>query len=96
MNVNELELTWTSRGLSLELSREVVKRLRWRKTSLQSHHALARAVKEAKLPHLVLLLRLLPSQCHLSRHHPLSLGYQRALGTYAVLPATVPFVSLQC
>jgi hypothetical protein len=42
---------------------------------------------------LPLLLRLLPSQRHLSGHHPLSFGDQRALGAHTVLPSTVTFVS---
>ena len=43
----------------------------------------------------VFVLRLLPSQSHLGRHDPLSLCYERALGTRAVLPATVALVTLE-
>jgi len=53
------------------------------------------AVEELQLSRLVLLLRLLPPQRHLRRHHALPLGDQCALGAHTVLPAAVALVALQ-
>lgn len=52
-------------------------------------------VEQAQLPGLALLLGLLPPQSHLSRHHPLPLRYQRALGAHAVPPAAEALVALE-
>ena len=48
----------------------------------------------SELPGLGLLLRLLPPQRHLGRHHPLALRDEGALGTQAVPPPAVALVSL--
>ncbi len=44
---------------------------------------------------LCLLLRLLPPERDLRRHHPLPLGDERALGAQAVLPPAVALVALE-
>lgn len=52
-------------------------------------------VEQPQLPGLALLLGLLPPEGHLSRHHPLPLRYQRALGAHAVPPAAEALVALE-
>lgn len=54
-----------------------------------------RAVDRTEFARVVLLLGLLTTKGDLRGHHALPFGDQRALGTDAILPVAIPFVTFQ-